>query len=152
RISAEHIIHPSGEHQQSVDRNRQDAIQGNGGDDNVLTAPAQIRIDPVSDHADVRDTVRMEELPSFRNAGCTAGILKDGDVFQRTFGFREFTRLPFSYHVAEGKRLRQTVGRHHLLDVAHHEVYERPLEPAQHIPEFRYDNVTNLGIADNLFQ
>src|SRR5690606_30578530 len=23
---------------------------------------------------------------------------------------------------------------------------------AQHIPEFRYDNVTNLGIADNLFQ
>src|SRR5690606_11639507 len=47
---------------------------------------------------------------------------------------------------------RKSVGRHHLLDIFHDEVYDRPLQGTKHIPELRNDDVFDVGVADDLFQ
>ena len=94
----------------------------------------------------------MQQHGALGNAGGAAGILQEGDVVgpDRRRGERQGAAR--AQHIVEREGLRQAIGRHHFLDVAHDAVDHRAFHEAEHVAHAGDDDVLDLRVRQRLLQ
>ncbi|MCY1359130.1 hypothetical protein D9M69_456870 [compost metagenome] len=136
RVGDQHAHAAAAHPQQAADRQREDVVerQRGDGDDLVdMAALGQRRLHPGLGLQHVGDHVTVQQHRALAHAGGAAGVLQEGDVIRS--GGRRLQRelAAFGQHAVEAHTVGQLPRRHHLLDVAHHEVDDRALQSAEHV-------------------
>ncbi len=110
------------------------------------------RLLPGFDLQHIGDEVAVKQRRALRNAGGAAGILQEGDVVGTELGVGQRAPLAGRERVIEAHCAGQRIGRHHLLDLAHHEVGDRAFQSAEHVADRGDDDVLDLGLRQRLLQ
>ena len=99
----------------------------------------------------VRDHVAMSEHRALRDAGRAAGVLQERDVVvSQRHRRRSGRNCPCCEHVVEAQCARQLPARHLLAHVAHDQVDDRGLRPAELVADAGDDDVLDRGAVDDL--
>ena len=94
----------------------------------------------------------MRQHGALGNAGRAARVLQEGDIVPGQRHRLEAVPAPGGEGRVEADRIRQLPGRHHLLDVAQHQVDHGALDGAEHLAHRRHHDMLDRRVRDHLLQ
>ena len=144
-LGAQHHVHGKGE--DVVQRQRTDKT-----DLVVQLATRQARLVPGLALQHVGQDVAMQQHGSLGHTGGAAGVLQRRQVIRPRRHLAQCRRSVARHGLVEAHGRGQLVGRHHLLDLAHHEVDQGSLETAHAVPHGGQHDVTHIGLRQTLLQ
>ena len=101
---------------------------------------------------DIGDQIAMQQHRALGDAGGAAGVLQEGDVVGPDRRGRERQPAAGIDRVVEADCVRQVIGRHHLLDVAHDAVDQRAFNGPKHVAQAGDDHVLDRRMRQRLLQ
>ena len=112
-------------------------------------------VGPMLQHAGVDllhvgDQIAMGQHRAFRRTGGAAGVLQHSDVVQRQRHPLQTIAHAQLQSTFERDRLRQMVGRHHLLDLFDHGVDQPAFGRRLHVAHLHFDQVLDVGVRPAL--
>ena len=96
--------------------------------------------------------LRCKQRRALRHAGRAAGVLQERDVLRRDRARVERLALAGRERRLEGRRLRQRIGRHHLLHLSHDQIDDRALREAEQVAHRGDDDVLHARVLDDLLE
>nr|GEU28155.1 hypothetical protein [Tanacetum cinerariifolium] len=100
----------------------------------------------------VGDDIPVQQHRALRHARGAARVLQEGDVIVSLLDRLQRQAGRFRHHFLVRDRARQRVRRHHLLDLAHHQIDDRAFDQAQHVAHGGHHHVLDAGIGQHLLQ
>ena len=91
--------------------------------------------------------LRCSSVAPFDDAGRAAGVLQERDIIGPELARRERLALAGRERRLELHRLRQRIGRHHLLHLAHDQIDDRALREAEQVAHVGEDDVLHGVLA-----
>ena len=108
--------------------------------------------DPDAHLLNVGDQIAVCEDRALRDAGRAARVLEERDVGVPDLVRGEAARGALRERFAEADRVRDRIGRHHLLHVLHDEVDERALEEGEEVAHGGRHDVAAVGVGQGAFE
>ncbi|MNV71267.1 hypothetical protein D3C71_1642760 [compost metagenome] len=94
----------------------------------------------------------MQQHCALAHTRGATGILQQRNVVRLDVGPLERAACALCHRLIEAHGTRQVVGRHHLLDIAHHVVDQRALEHAQLVAHCAKHHMFDRRVADAVLQ
>ena len=154
RIGDEHVLRALLHAHQRVHRQREDVVERQRAD---IDQARRLRLDrvgvldPQRHLRDIGEHVAVEQRRALGHARRAAGILQERHVVRRDLDRLELAGGALPDRGVEGDMARQRPCRHHLLDAAHDEIDQQPLD-AEHVAHGRHDDVLDRDLADHRLQ